>query len=66
MTFFLLKALAPFCWELRSPGVMVEGGSAFTLAVPVLPPGAERSPHGPGALKEAACSFIYMTWVEIE
>lgn len=45
---------------------MVEGGSAFTLAVPVLPPGAERSPHGPGALKEAACSFIYMTWVEIE
>lgn len=43
-----------------------EGGSAFTLAMPVLPPEAERSLHGPGALKEAACSFIYMTWVEIE
>lgn len=42
---------------------MVEGVSAFTLAMPVLP---ERSLHGPGALKEAACSFIYMTWVEIE
>lgn len=45
---------------------MVEGVSAFTLAMPVLPPETERSLHGPGALKEAACSFIYMTWVEIE
>ena len=61
MIFFCSERLFPFVGSVQALRGMVEGGSAFALAVAVLPPEARYNLHCSSALQEADSSFIYMT-----